>query len=99
MQDAVAASPPMKSSSSNNGSSQSVVQSDPAMLPSPVQQVPPTQQETRAPPVQQIPPIPEVKQTARYTIRSFGIRRNEKIACYVTVRDEKAMQLLEWRVA
>ncbi|CAD6240356.1 unnamed protein product [Miscanthus lutarioriparius] len=26
---------------------------------------------------------------------SFGIRRNEKIACYVTVRGEKAMQLLE----
>ncbi|KAL0362466.1 UNVERIFIED_CONTAM: 60S ribosomal protein L11-1 [Sesamum calycinum] len=23
---------------------------------------------------------------ARYTVRSFGIRRNEKIACYVTVR-------------
>ncbi|KAG5597269.1 hypothetical protein H5410_038501 [Solanum commersonii] len=32
---------------------------------------------------------------ARYTVRSFGIRRNEKIACYVTVRGEKAMQLLE----
>lgn len=31
----------------------------------------------------------------RYTVRSFGIRRNEKIACYVTVRGEKAMQLLE----
>ncbi|KHN17836.1 60S ribosomal protein L11 [Glycine soja] len=27
--------------------------------------------------------------------RSFGIRRNEKIACYVTVRGDKAMQLLE----
>ncbi|PHT43551.1 60S ribosomal protein L11 [Capsicum baccatum] len=33
--------------------------------------------------------------SARYTVRSFGIRRNEKIACYVTVRGEKAMQLLE----
>ncbi|KAH7844110.1 hypothetical protein Vadar_024488 [Vaccinium darrowii] len=32
---------------------------------------------------------------ARYTVRSFGIRRNEKIACYVTVRSEKAMQLVE----
>ena len=31
----------------------------------------------------------------RYTVRSFGIRRNEKIACYVTIRGEKAMQLLE----
>lgn len=28
--------------------------------------------------------------TARYTVRSFGIRRNEKIACYVTVRGDKA---------
>ncbi|KAK4487087.1 hypothetical protein RD792_006402 [Penstemon davidsonii] len=33
--------------------------------------------------------------SARYTVRSFGIRRNEKIACYVTVRGDKAMQLLE----
>jgi len=32
---------------------------------------------------------------ARYTVRSFSIRRNEKISCSVTVRGEKAMQLLE----
>eukprot|EP00201_Polytomella_parva_P022734 CAMPEP_0175050546 /NCGR_PEP_ID=MMETSP0052_2-20121109/7317_1 /TAXON_ID=51329 ORGANISM="Polytomella parva, Strain SAG 63-3" /NCGR_SAMPLE_ID=MMETSP0052_2 /ASSEMBLY_ACC=CAM_ASM_000194 /LENGTH=180 /DNA_ID=CAMNT_0016314757 /DNA_START=39 /DNA_END=581 /DNA_ORIENTATION=+ len=32
---------------------------------------------------------------ARYTVRSFAIRRNEKISCSVTVRGEKAMQLLE----
>lgn len=32
---------------------------------------------------------------ARYTVRTFGIRRNEKIACHVTVRGEKAMQILE----
>eukprot|EP00983_Pelagomonas_calceolata_P082365 1155905-Pelagomonas_calceolata.AAC.4 len=31
---------------------------------------------------------------ARYTVRSFSIRRNEKISCYVTIRGEKAMQLL-----
>lgn len=31
---------------------------------------------------------------ARYTVRSFSIRRNEKISCYVTVRGEKAMELL-----
>jgi large subunit ribosomal protein L11e len=31
---------------------------------------------------------------ARYTVRSFSIRRNEKISCSVTVRGEKAMQLL-----
>merc|ERR1712176_829677 len=32
---------------------------------------------------------------ARYTVRSFSIRRNEKIACHVTVRGEKALQLIE----
>lgn len=31
---------------------------------------------------------------ARFTVRSFSIRRNEKISCFVTVRGEKAMQLL-----
>ena len=33
--------------------------------------------------------------TARYTVRSFGIRRNEKIAVHCTVRGEKAEQILE----
>merc|ERR1711935_1066333 len=32
---------------------------------------------------------------ARITIRSFGVRRNEKIACYVTVRGEKALEIIE----
>ena len=32
---------------------------------------------------------------ARYTIRSFGIKRNEKISVYVTVRGDKAMEILE----
>merc|ERR1712083_1025326 len=32
---------------------------------------------------------------ARYTVRTFSIRRNEKIAVHVTVRGEKAMQLLQ----
>lgn len=32
---------------------------------------------------------------ARFTIRSFGIRRNEPIACHVTVRGKKAEQILE----
>merc|ERR1711974_56084 len=32
---------------------------------------------------------------ARYTVRTFAIRRNEKIACHVTVRGEKAAELLE----
>jgi len=32
---------------------------------------------------------------ARYTVRQFGIRRNEAIAATVTVRGEKALDLLE----
>jgi len=32
---------------------------------------------------------------ARYTVRSFGIRRNEKISVHVTVRGDKAMEILE----
>ena len=32
---------------------------------------------------------------ARYTIRSFGIRRNEKISCWATVRGAKAREILE----
>ncbi|CDR95780.1 60S ribosomal protein L11, putative [Babesia bigemina] len=31
----------------------------------------------------------------RFTIRSLGVRRNEKIACHVTVRGKKALELLE----
>jgi large subunit ribosomal protein L11e len=34
-------------------------------------------------------------ETARYTVRTFGIRRNEKIACHVTVRGERAEEILE----
>jgi len=32
---------------------------------------------------------------SRLTIRSWGIRRNEKIACYVTIRGSKAEEILE----
>jgi len=32
---------------------------------------------------------------ARFTNRNFGIRRNEKIACHVTVRGEKAEEILD----
>lgn len=32
---------------------------------------------------------------ARYTVRTFSIRRNEKISCWVTVRGEKATEILE----
>ena len=40
---------------------------------------------------QQIP----VESKASYTIRTFGIRRNEKIACHVTIRGDKADELLK----
>ena len=36
-----------------------------------------------------------VPSRAKYTIRSFGIKRNEKIAMHVTVRGEKADEILE----
>uniref|UniRef100_M8BBG9 Glycosyltransferase 61 catalytic domain-containing protein n=1 Tax=Aegilops tauschii TaxID=37682 RepID=M8BBG9_AEGTA len=73
VQDAIAAAAnsPNKSSSSSNGGSQPVVQSDPATLPAPVQQTPPSipvpeapkQEEAKAPPAQQIALVPEpVKQ-------------------------------------
>lgn len=32
---------------------------------------------------------------ARYTIRSFGIKRNEEIGCHVTIRGKKAEELLK----
>ena len=38
---------------------------------------------------------PPVYSKARYTVRSFGIRRNEKIAVHVTVRGPKAEEILE----
>ena len=38
-----------------------------------------------------MPPIGK----ARYTVRTFGIRRNEKIAVHVTVRGPKAEEILE----
>merc|ERR1711894_730747 len=36
-----------------------------------------------------------VEAKARYTVRTFGIRRNEKIAVHVTVRGSKAEELLK----
>merc|ERR1712072_1180731 len=36
-----------------------------------------------------------VENKARYTVRTFGIRRNEKIATHITIRGEKAMDLIE----
>ena len=31
----------------------------------------------------------------RFTIRSFGVRRGDKIACHITLRDELARDILE----
>merc|ERR1712216_559747 len=45
--------------------------------------------------LQQLSDQTPVENTARYTVRTFGIRRNEKIACHVTVRGQKAMDLIE----
>jgi large subunit ribosomal protein L11e len=39
--------------------------------------------------------FPPTTGKARYTVRSFGIRRNEKIAVHVTVRGPKAEEILE----
>ena len=36
-----------------------------------------------------------VESKAKYSIRTFGIKRNEKIAVHVTVRGEKAEELLK----
>jgi large subunit ribosomal protein L11e len=36
-----------------------------------------------------------VTSRARYTIRSFGIKRNEEIGCHVSVRGDKALELLK----
>lgn len=36
-----------------------------------------------------------VSSKARYTVRHFGIRRNEKIAVHVTIRGPKAEEILE----
>ncbi|KAJ3287474.1 60S ribosomal protein L11 [Borealophlyctis nickersoniae] len=36
-----------------------------------------------------------VHSKARYTVRQFGIRRNEKISCHCTVRGPKAEEILE----
>merc|ERR1739842_78345 len=36
-----------------------------------------------------------VESKAKYSIRSFGIKRNEKIAVHVTVRGDKADELLK----
>merc|ERR1712138_330595 len=45
--------------------------------------------------LQQLSDQTPVESVARYTVRTFGIRRNEKIATHVTVRGQKAMDLIE----
>jgi len=45
--------------------------------------------------LEQLAGKPPVYSKARYTVRSFGIRRNENIAVHVTVRGPKAQEILE----
>merc|ERR1711964_845744 len=45
--------------------------------------------------LQQLSEQTPVENMARYTVRTFGIRRSEKIATHVTVRGAKAMDLIE----
>jgi large subunit ribosomal protein L11e len=45
--------------------------------------------------LQQLTGQEPVMSKARLTVRGWSIRRNEKIACHVTVRGEKAAELLE----
>merc|ERR1711898_77583 len=45
--------------------------------------------------LQQLSDQTPVENFARYTVRTFGIRRNEKIATHVTVRGDKAIDLIE----
>merc|ERR1712094_69236 len=45
--------------------------------------------------LQQLSDQTPVENVARYTVRTFGIRRNEKIATHVTIRGEKAMDLID----
>merc|ERR1711898_5846 len=45
--------------------------------------------------LQQLSDQTPVENVARYTVRTFGIRRNEKIATHVTVRGKKALNLIE----
>ena len=78
-QEAVAEPPSKKSNDSaaaaaasgNGSSSPTVVHSDPAILPAPVQQIPPATQEVKALADQQIPAVPEVKQAGILLIPSF----------------------------
>jgi len=69
-QEAVA-KPPSKKSNDSAAAGATVVHSDPAILPAPVQQIPPATQEVKALADQQIPAVPEVKQAGILLIPSF----------------------------
>merc|ERR1711985_206841 len=45
--------------------------------------------------LQQLSDQQPVENEARYTVRTFGIRRNEKIATHVTIRGAKALDLID----
>ena len=42
-----------------------------------------------------VAPLVLLRCAARYTVRTFSIRRNEKIAAHVTIRGERAAKILE----
>ena len=81
-QEAVAEPPSKKSNDSaaaaaaaaasgNGSNSPTVVHSDPAILPAPVQQIPPATQEVKALADQQIPAVSEIKQAGILMIPSY----------------------------
>merc|ERR1712054_595831 len=45
--------------------------------------------------LEQLSGQPPCYSKARYTTRAFGIRRNEKISTWVTLRGDKAMEILD----
>lgn len=69
-QEAVA-KPPSKKSNDSAAAGATVVHSDPAILPAPVQQIPPATQEVKALADQQIPAVSEIKQAGILMIPSY----------------------------
>ncbi|KAF6753517.1 ribosomal protein L5 domain-containing protein [Ephemerocybe angulata] len=80
--------PPATPCSSSSLPNPSPPQTSPSVNPEIVSPVPP--RSSSSSPVR--PPLPS---KARYTVRTFGIRRNEKIAVHVTIRGPKAEEILE----
>ena len=69
--DSAAAAAAAAAASGNGSNSTTVVHSDPAILPAPVQQIPPATQEVKALADQQIPAVSEIKQAGILMIPSY----------------------------